>query len=507
MNSQFDELTKRLAQSVTRRDALKKFSAGLAGMALTCLGLVWPAIAGNELKLRPPIELSRPNAVGSCDSGFLSLPGTWTLDDALEPVVVANPVNPKNIVAAWIQGLFQNIVAAVSFDGGKTWQQVPIPLTVCAGGPFVGAGDPWLSFAPNGDLHAVALVGNTLETRVLGASKSVDGGLHWSFPVVINDITAPIPDHPSLTADPNDARFVYAVWDRDGGGGRGLSAFSRSTDGGLTWEAQRTLVKPDAHTAIQFSQILVLPDGTLVDLYAQYFSTQNRKPITQTSLQLVRSTNHGKKWSDPIYAVTMTPLYTPDGSTSVIDPETGQVVNDPTNPSFAVDRRNGNLYAVWEDGRFSNFQNNDVAFSMSADGGFTWSAPIRINQTPLNIPVSSRQSFFPVIAVAEDGTIGVSYYDFRFNDPNPGLPTDYWLVQCQPCAQKPATDPANWRNEVRLTDCSFDMEACGMFLDTFRPGEYYGLTTVGDDFLSAFTQVDQDNVTSIFFRRVVRKDP
>jgi hypothetical protein len=39
MNNQFDELTKSMAQSVTRRAALKKFGVGLAGMALACLGL------------------------------------------------------------------------------------------------------------------------------------------------------------------------------------------------------------------------------------------------------------------------------------------------------------------------------------------------------------------------------------------------------------------------------------------------------------------------------------
>jgi hypothetical protein len=39
MNDQFDELTKSLAQSVTRRAALKKFGVGLAGMALACFGL------------------------------------------------------------------------------------------------------------------------------------------------------------------------------------------------------------------------------------------------------------------------------------------------------------------------------------------------------------------------------------------------------------------------------------------------------------------------------------
>ena len=45
MNPQFDELTKNLAQSVTRRAALKKFGVGLAGMALACFGLATKAKA------------------------------------------------------------------------------------------------------------------------------------------------------------------------------------------------------------------------------------------------------------------------------------------------------------------------------------------------------------------------------------------------------------------------------------------------------------------------------
>lgn len=45
MNNQFDNLTKSLAQSVTRRAALKKFGVGLAGMALACFGLANKAAA------------------------------------------------------------------------------------------------------------------------------------------------------------------------------------------------------------------------------------------------------------------------------------------------------------------------------------------------------------------------------------------------------------------------------------------------------------------------------
>lgn len=39
MNNKFDELAKGLAQSVTRREAFKKFGVGLAGMVLACFGL------------------------------------------------------------------------------------------------------------------------------------------------------------------------------------------------------------------------------------------------------------------------------------------------------------------------------------------------------------------------------------------------------------------------------------------------------------------------------------
>ena len=48
MNNKFDELTKSMAQSVTRRAALKKFGVGLAGMALACFGFAGKAEAGSH---------------------------------------------------------------------------------------------------------------------------------------------------------------------------------------------------------------------------------------------------------------------------------------------------------------------------------------------------------------------------------------------------------------------------------------------------------------------------
>jgi hypothetical protein len=48
MNNKFDELTKAMAQSVTRRAAFKKFGVGLAGMALGCFGLANKAAADQK---------------------------------------------------------------------------------------------------------------------------------------------------------------------------------------------------------------------------------------------------------------------------------------------------------------------------------------------------------------------------------------------------------------------------------------------------------------------------
>jgi hypothetical protein len=117
-----------------------------------------------------------------------------------------------------------------------------------------------------------------------------------------------------------------------------------------------------------------------------------------------------------------------------------------TAPGFvfdvAIDASSGKLYAVWQDARFSNFQYTSIAFSMSTDGGFTWSRPIKINQTPDNISVGNQQAFLPSVAVNQDGVVAVTYYDFRNNTPDPGLPTDVWMVHAHP--KDGLTNPASW---------------------------------------------------------------
>ena len=72
MNNKFDEPAKGLAQSVTRRGALKKFGLGLAGIALASLGLTNKAQAGKNnynchCGSKPDFGCGRQYPVGSAD--------------------------------------------------------------------------------------------------------------------------------------------------------------------------------------------------------------------------------------------------------------------------------------------------------------------------------------------------------------------------------------------------------------------------------------------------------
>ena len=74
MNNQFDELTKNLAQSVTRRAALKKFGLGLAGMALACFGLANKTEAGGCKSAGEKCPHNSQCCSGSCVLDYLHKP-------------------------------------------------------------------------------------------------------------------------------------------------------------------------------------------------------------------------------------------------------------------------------------------------------------------------------------------------------------------------------------------------------------------------------------------------
>ena len=422
--------------------------------ALAVATLAVPAIAAaSTYTAGSPVTAS---AVVSPLTGCTAVgPGTNYPNTEVEPWVAVNPTNAKNVVATWQQDRYSGGAAkgssvGVSTNGGSSFTTINIPgLTICSGGTFERASDPWLSFSPNGTLYAMSLVETKLPTGVnnpngMAVSRSVDGGLTWGVPTYVINDTDPTKfnDKNSLTADPFDSHYVYAIWDRldapigqgsiksaeNAVGYRGPTWFARSVDGGISWEPARQIFVPGNNDQTIGNVIVVLPNGTLVDVF-DLVKNDNKGNVKGLSVAALTSTDHGLTWSSqPTIISTL-------NFVQVTDPDTGALVRTgDINPEVTVDPKSGNLYVVWQDGRFSGGARSAVAFSQSTNGGRTWSAPARISTS------TAVSAFTPSIAVASDGTVGVSYYDFRNNTAAPGLPTDMWFTHCHSAC----TDPANW---------------------------------------------------------------
>jgi photosystem II stability/assembly factor-like uncharacterized protein len=437
-------------------------------------------------------------------------PGTSYPDTEVEPWLAVNPTNANNVVGTWQQdrysgGASKGSSVGVSFDGGATFTQVVIPkITTCSGGTFERASDPWLSFSPNGALYAMSLVETKLPNGLnnpsgMAVNRSTDGGLTWSNPALVINDTDPTKfnDKNSLTADPYDANFVYAIWDRldspigkgslksgeNATGYRGPTWFARTTDGGTSWEPARQIFDPGNNDQTIGNQIVVSPSGTLIDVF-DLIHNDNKGHMKGTNVAILRSTDRGATWSGPTIVSSL-------GFVQVTDPDTGALVRTgDIIPEVAVDPASGAIYVVWQDGRFSGGTRSDIAFSMSTDEGSSWSVPVRIN-TPANV-----SAFTPSIAVASDGTVGVSYYDFRSNTAAGGLPTDVWFAHCH----AGCTNPASWAEGHAYG--SFDMEkapvARGYFL-----GDYEGIAAEGTAFNLLFSVAGSaSNSADVVFLRM-----
>jgi hypothetical protein len=457
----------------------------------------------SNFTLDPRVQVSGPSPFNGCPDQPELFRNAET-----ENFVAVDPSNSQHSVAVWFQDLADGIVSAATFDGGASWQSAVVPgLTLCSGGTYPTASDPWVSFAPNGDVYASSVENHFFEVgradNAIRVNKSTDGGRTWGAPVTLIEEhdSGFLNDKPSITADPGNPGYVYTVWFRDEAtdqrGTRNETMFARSTDAGRTWEPARVIAVAGNDDPIASHQVLVKPDGTLVIVAEE--DVRHGASI-DSFLSSFRSTDRGATWSAPVRGPQMfrnTPF----------DPETGQTTID-GNPDFAVDPNNGNLYAVWPDARFLGGQYDSIAFSLSTNGGLSWSAPVKINQTPTTTALGNQQAFLPSVAVVADGTVGVTYYDFRNPDPNPGpgLWTDYWFIHGHPATD--LTNPANWDDELRLTNASFDLEKApnaapkGLFV-----GDYEGLAAAGDDFVPTWSMPHGTDLASIFSRRVRAPGP
>ena len=274
--------------------------------------------------ITPPIDLSLPSPFADCTVGG---PGTNYPNSEVEPWVAVNPTNPNTIVAVfqqdrWSNGGAHGLVAKTSHNGGASWSTSWAHFSTCSGGTAANGGDydrasdPWVTIAPNGDVFQISLSASAdLVTSAVLVSKSTDGGDTWAEPTTLIKDSSPFNfnDKESITADPTKPGYVYAVWDRSrlpsenadinalhSYAFRGDVMFARTTNGGASWEPARDVLPRNANLSTIGNQIIVLPDGTLLDVFNLLKGSGNQPHGLQTFQAVMRSTDKGMSWSSPI---------------------------------------------------------------------------------------------------------------------------------------------------------------------------------------------------------------
>ena len=272
-------------------------------------------------------------------------------------------------------------------------------FSICEGatpgspGYFNRATDPWTSFSSDGKIvYSIADSFNANGPAFGGASsivisRSTDGGINWQTPVTaistpsvtaLNDKES---SPPIRSTRPRPTRWgPVGLTQPERQPGRvqplarvpGPGMFSKTTDGGQTWSPGRVILDPGEKDQTIGNQIVAPSAGAARGVLIDGFDLITNKgglgkhQSSTYSVAVIRSTDGGATWSSPIIVAAQAV-----GHVSIA----GQPVRSSDElPEFAVGPE-GNLYAVWQDARFSPTGTSKVAMSMSTDGGLTWSAP------------------------------------------------------------------------------------------------------------------------------------
>ena len=531
------------------------------GLGALALALVSGADAGAQslgplVKITPgvsPLAGCRSDNPQQQEAQFGS---TLYRGTSIEPDAAIDPTDPHRILVVhqqdrWSDGGSRGLVGNISNDGGQTWANtIPSGVSDCTGGRFVRASDPWVTIAPDGTAFFNSLVLDpAAATTPFGASsggilvsRSLNYGWSWQKPktLIVDNSELALNDKNSITADPTANGMVYAVWDRlsifpaDNSGAaapnlgaelaaaagdgvvmardriarlraqaagaapqqappptRGPTYLSLTADDGATWSRPTPIYDPGVNAQTINNLVVVPPSGDVDDFFTNIDAAGNLK------IGYIQSLDKGFSWSGPTFAtdIQVNTAITPNAHVPIRD---AAILF-----SVTTDPHSGALYLAWQDFRFNPVTGvDDIAFTQSLDGGVTWSTPTMVNKTPQNLSnVLRQQAFVPTVAVAGDGTIVVTYYDFRNDINTHGVElADYFAVFCKPSG-KHCSHGANWGNEVRLTNSSFNMldapVARGPFL-----GDYMAMVTSGQDVWPVFGIATAPNKTSDFTRKI-----
>ena len=285
---------------------------------------------------------------------------------------------------------------ATSTDGGKSFTSGFLPDTTTAATPpgiYAAVSDASVAFdARHGawltSYLGISPNGNTSEVDVL-VSRSTDGGLTWSKPVVVNNSGHFNDKNWTVCDDTASSPFYgHCYTEFDDNTKNDLIQMSTSSDGGQTWGA----ALPTANHAHGIGgQPLVQPGGTVI-VPIEGFASRTGDMMSFTS------TDGGASCS-AVTKIAAVRFHTPAGG-----------LRSGILPSAEIDRA-GKVYVVWPDCHFeAGCSANDLVFSTSSDG-VNWSAVTRI---PLDPVGSGVDHFIPGLAVDKSTSDGSAHLVVTF---------------------------------------------------------------------------------------------
>ncbi|MBI1741743.1 choice-of-anchor D domain-containing protein [Candidatus Acetothermia bacterium] len=328
-------------------------------------------------------------------------------------------VHGDNVVIAWNDAgdFFRNgqfTGYGYSRDGGQTFTDGgPLPLWAASGGTTLG--DPSIAADRDGNFYASTLGIDKDFFNIVGVVKSTDGGVIFSKPVNVSGLNPrDFPDKSLLAVDATDSPHsgnIYVVWTNFIFFGQlAQIVFVRSTDGGQTFSAPMPLSAQLADP-VQGAIIGVGPSG---EVYVTWEDL--RSPH---SIRLRKSTDGGQSFAPEVLVSTLNPIADPEASSACNETALKGFIRVNEFPSIATDQGNGaNRGAIYitynadPDGEDEG-DTSDIFLAHSNDGGQTWSAPVRVNNDK-----TQNDQFFPSVAVADDGTVSVMWYDRRIDPDN-----------------------------------------------------------------------------------------
>jgi hypothetical protein len=308
----------------------------------------------------------------------------------VEPFVALNPRDLRNLLAVCQvspTAAPQFIASYVSFDGGATWQSGGVPSLPA---DTLGSADVTVAFDALGRGYVCATgytAGGRNDRRVY-VWRTDDGGRSFTAPVAA--MAGQFDDHPWLAADRwngPSAGNLYVVWAAADGTALG---FTRSTDGGGSFEPPRLLQGATRQAGIPV--VAAGPRGLVCAVYDGLLPASGSSGDVVAQVEVVCSTDAGQTFAAPV------PLGL---GTEAID-LAGNVQPNGC-PTVAAAPRGDAVYAAFTTHQ-PGADHSDIVVAASYDRGRTWLPAVPAT------PADHVIYFQPQLAVDEAGRVAVSAF-------------------------------------------------------------------------------------------------